>query len=230
MLKNTLRALRFVPWMTALVVVLAGLQLRYSWSWELWGDSRGWDRAVGAVSSLVSHTDTDHFTNNIIGGVVVLTAVELLVGRRWFLVLVGASAFDAWVMTEHHSVIQGSSGLVLAAAGLLLATFPRALAGLKRREMTRTDQACFTATLISLVMPIVAFFDDLRRYGENDGVNHGAHMRAEVFGVLLGAGLGFWRWHRTRALRRSAKHPKSHEAVLPEVPKDTSCTPQAVRS
>jgi membrane associated rhomboid family serine protease len=159
----------------------------------------------------------------------VLTAVELLVGRRWFLVLVGASAFDAWAMTERWSVIQGSSGLVLAAAGLLLATFPRALAGLKRRDMTRLEQACFTATLISVPIPVVEFVRDLQNYGAKDGVAHGVHMRAEVFGVLVGASLGFWRWHRTRALRRSASHLESADALLQEVPKDTSCAPQAVR-
>lgn len=215
--------------MTALVVALAGLQLRNRWRWELWGGSRGWDRVVSSFSSLVSHANAEHLANNLVGGVIVLVAVELLVGRRWFLFLVGASAFDAWAMTSQIAVIQGCSGLVLASAGLLLSTFPQALAGLKRRDMTRLEQACFAATLISVSIPVVEFVRDLQRYGADDGVAHGVHMRAEVFGVLLGAGLGCWRWYRSRALERTAQGGVHTASTLLQVPDATSCSASAVR-
>lgn len=181
------------PVVTVTVFVLAVLQTAYGWKLDLYGDSRGVERIIQSVTSVVTHNGAGHLAFNMAGLVLGVGSLELLRGSKLPVMLFGVAATDAFMFTGDYEVVCGASGLVMAGMAACVVFIPRAFAmGREGRSDARARISYVAAQLGAFVAP-VGLIDDLLKLGDVDNVNHWAHIRGAVVGYVLALLLLLWR-------------------------------------
>jgi membrane associated rhomboid family serine protease len=190
-----------LPVFTAVFMAVVLVQYILDLPWGVSGSMQGLERVLHSVSSVLSHNDAHHILMNSAGIVAAVTSVEVLLGRRVWLVIFLYACVDAWAFTGTYVILRGASAFVMAALGVLVALLPAAVAEVRRgRGDLQTRLVVFAASLGVISVPL-AGFEDFRGIGSRDGVAQEAHLRGLAFGVAVAIVMIVARVVRTRRAR-----------------------------
>jgi membrane associated rhomboid family serine protease len=177
--------LRF-PTITVLVVLVSVMQLCFGWRWGLYGYSEGSSRLLQSFSSVLAHADTKHLFMNMGGLLLGAGCLEALRGSRWVLAAFLIAGVDGFFFASGYTFVCGASGMVMAGMAACVMFVPTAF-GMARdgRKDARARLSYLAAQLGVFVVPI-GVMDDVLRIGDASEVNHGAHIRGAIGGLVLG--------------------------------------------
>lgn len=154
-------------------------QLDYDLTWAM-GNHFGW---VSEIKGMFGHAGWKHWLANASTFIFFATPMELLLKKKWKMIISMLGIISAWYFTQRFMGIGcgvGSSGWIMVMPGALFASVAHEANGLND-EWSEKWGAMFLPTLgfgLSLLMAN----EDLKSLHNADGVGHDAH--------LIGAGIG----------------------------------------